>query len=699
MAHEHTNQGNEPTNGRTELKSQSELFSQSSSRQRWSQRSQKPSFGRHNNPATKRHQSSWKQRDKDSTGDRNGDRDRDQERDQKRDRDIGQERNSGRELGRERDLPRERERAHGRERQTTNERDYHRDRTNHPRDPPKERYRADDRQHARAHESAESHRSKPPWRAGSNSKEGKDFGERDVTSSDNGPRVYDFRQIERSRDRLKEDKDLRIDRFSQHKGPARSSKFNFINKASTEEDRQKRTHDKGESGPRKRPFHERSLSSHAVAREGKASLPPIPTSSGTTANSHINRDDHGFRPSTTRNSHSHNDNKNKRKRRERDSYSYEPNETKRHQGKFNRDDHPSLSERLTLPESALNAPRTPEKAPYQPITMRTSTVYERVLQVGEGTYGKVYKARNVDTNVTAALKRLRMESEREGMPITAVREIKLLQSLRHSNIVSLREMMIEEGNIYMVFEYLDHDLAGLMSHPDLKMSQSHIKFIFKQMMEGLAYLHHKAILHRDIKGSNILLDNRGQVKIADFGLARSIDMSNPDAHYTNRVITLWYRPPELLLGATKYSSAIDVWSMGCLLIEMFRRKALFPGTDEISQLASIYSIMGTPTRNSWPEAHNLPWFQILYSNELYPNVFCETVQPLGITANCFDLAEKLLSLNPRSRLSAQQALAHPYFTEEPAPQELEIGDIGEWHDYEAKKRRRKEREEQRRKRE
>ena len=330
------------------------------------------------------------------------------------------------------------------------------------------------------------------------------------------------------------------------------------------------------------------------------------------------------------------------------------------------------------------------------IIMRKSSIYERVLQVGEGTYGKVYKAKNVDTGHMAALKRLRMESERDGMPITAIREIKLLQSLRHHSIVSLREMIIEEGYIYMAFEYLDHDLAGILAHPTLTLGHGQVKYLFKQMMEGLSYLHHKNILHRDIKGSNILVDNEGNIKLADFGLARKVNLENKDAHYTNRVITLWYRPPELLLGATMYCGAIDVWGMGCLLVELFNRKAIFQGRDEIEQLSCIYDIMGTPTTEEWPSMLELPWYQMLLPSEPKPSRFMQEFSSVLVTGSAADLASKLLALNPNKRATSDEALTHAYFSEDPAPEKLDLKGIGEWHDFEAKKRRRKEREEKKR---
>ncbi|CUM67711.1 uncharacterized protein PRCAT00005416001 [Priceomyces carsonii] len=321
-------------------------------------------------------------------------------------------------------------------------------------------------------------------------------------------------------------------------------------------------------------------------------------------------------------------------------------------------------------------------------------IYERVQQVGEGTYGKVYKAKNCITEEFVALKKLRLESEREGFPITAMREIKLLQSFDHENVVGLLEMMIEHNQIYMVLDYMDHDLTGLLTHPDLKLEESHKKFIFKQLMEGLNYLHKRRVIHRDIKGSNILLDNMGRVKIADFGLARTMKIVNdhisPD--YTNRVITIWYRPPELLLGSTNYGREVDIWGVGCLLIELYSKVAAFQGFEEVGQLHKIFNIMGTPTVESWPEIEDLPWIEMLKPKINKASNFRNQYASI-MSEQSFDLAEKLLQLNPAKRLTAEEALQHAYFTDQPAPEPLLfLKDIkGEWHEFETKKRRRKER--------
>ena len=327
-------------------------------------------------------------------------------------------------------------------------------------------------------------------------------------------------------------------------------------------------------------------------------------------------------------------------------------------------------------------------------TIKPIEVYARVQQVGEGTYGKVYKAKNSITNEFVALKKLRLESEREGFPITAMREIKLLQSFNHPNIVGLLEMMVEQNQIYMIFDYMDHDLTGLLTHPDLKLEECHKKFIFKQLMEGLNYLHRKRVIHRDIKGSNILLDNIGVVKIADFGLARTMKttLNGELPDYTNRVITIWYRPPELLLGSTDYGREVDIWGVGCLLIELYSKVAAFQGFDEVGQLQKIFNVMGTPTLDSWPSMNELPWFEMLKPKVNKASIFGSEYKPI-MSDLSYDLAENLLMLDPKRRLNAEQALKHPYFWLDPKPEPLYfLKELkGEWHEFETKKRRRMER--------
>jgi cyclin-dependent kinase 12/13 len=216
---------------------------------------------------------------------------------------------------------------------------------------------------------------------------------------------------------------------------------------------------------------------------------------------------------------------------------------------------------------------------------RCVDMFEVIAQIGEGTYGQVYKAKDVDAGELVALKKVRLENEKEGFPITAVREIKILRQLNHKNIVNLREIVTDKqdavdfrkdkGSFYLVFEYMDHDLMGLLESGMVDFNEVNNACIMKQLLDGLNYCHKKNFLHRDIKCSNILMNNRGEVKLADFGLARLYNAEDRQRPYTNKVITLWYRPPELLLGEERYGPAIDVWSCGCILGELFLKKPLF----------------------------------------------------------------------------------------------------------------------------
>lgn len=318
-----------------------------------------------------------------------------------------------------------------------------------------------------------------------------------------------------------------------------------------------------------------------------------------------------------------------------------------------------------------------------------SILFEKIGQVGEGTYGKVYKARNKKTGHLMALKRIRMKTDKDGFPITAVREIKLLQKLKHEKIVELQQIVVAKGSVYMVLEYMDHDLSGILGHPNFTFDPCHAKSLVKQMLEGLAYLHYKGILHRDIKGSNLLINNKGELKIADFGLARAFEKDQAQ-DYTNRVITLWYRPPELLLGATAYGPAVDIWSVGCIMLEFFTGKAVFNGIDEVTQLDSIYKTMGTPSVQTWPTLTSLPWYELVRPVEDYDSRFKERYGPL-LSPGALELAEALLSMDPQKRPTAAEALEFAYFKSElPEPvMPANLLDVqGDWHDFESKQRKR-----------
>ncbi|KAG6223529.1 hypothetical protein E4U34_000827 [Claviceps purpurea] len=306
--------------------------------------------------------------------------------------------------------------------------------------------------------------------------------------------------------------------------------------------------------------------------------------------------------------------------------------------------------------------------------------------VGSGTYGKVFKGLNVYTKDLVALKRIRMEGERDGFPVTAVREIKLLQSLRHPNIVNLQEVMVEKNDCFMVFEYLSHDLTGLLNHPTFKLEPAQRKDLARQLFEGLDYLHVRGVLHRDIKAANILVSSTGVLKLADFGLARFYAKRH-QRDYTNRVITIWYRSPELLLGETQYTASVDVWSAACVMVEIFNRTAIFPGDGtELSQLDKIYSILGTPSRQDWPGLVDMAWFELLRPTVKRRSTLAERFGD-KLTPAAFELLSAMFQYDPAKRPTAAEVLQHAYFTtEEPLPrQAVELAEIdGDWHEFESK---------------
>ncbi|KAJ3570454.1 hypothetical protein NP233_g4392 [Leucocoprinus birnbaumii] len=307
--------------------------------------------------------------------------------------------------------------------------------------------------------------------------------------------------------------------------------------------------------------------------------------------------------------------------------------------------------------------------------------YDLTTKLGEGTFGEVHKAINKKNGAVVALKRILMHNEKEGMPVTALREIKILKALKHTCIVNILDMFVVRStekdplSVYMVFPYMDHDLAGLLENERVKLQPSHIKLYMKQLLEGTEYMHRNHILHRDMKAANLLISNSGSLKIADLGLARSFDPNatrggldprGRERKYTNCVVTRWYRPPELLLGARQYGGEVDIWGIGCVLGEMFSRRPILPGTSDLDQLEKIWQLCGTPNQHSWPNHDALPGCEGVTR---FPTQYARRVKQAyeSVGAETGDLLDKLLVCNPRERITAAQALEHDYFWTDPLP--------------------------------
>ncbi|KAH8506835.1 hypothetical protein Peur_044001 [Populus x canadensis] len=336
---------------------------------------------------------------------------------------------------------------------------------------------------------------------------------------------------------------------------------------------------------------------------------------------------------------------------------------------------------------------------------RSVDCFEKLEQIGEGTYGQVYMAREIKTGEIVALKKIRMDNEREGFPITAIREIKILKKLHHENVINLKEIVTSpgperdeqgrpdgnkyKGGIYMVFEYMDHDLTGLADRPGMRFSVPQIKCYMRQLLTGLHYCHVNQVLHRDIKGSNLLIDNEGNLKLADFGLARSFS-NDHNANLTNRVITLWYRPPELLLGTTKYGPAVDMWSVGCIFAELLHGKPIFPGKDEPEQLNKIFELCGAPDEFNWPGVSKIPWYNNLKPTRPMKRRLREVFRHFD--RNALELLEKMLTLDPSERISAKDALDAEYFWTDPLPcNPKSLPKYEASHEFQTKKKRQQQR--------
>ncbi|KAF2903441.1 hypothetical protein ILUMI_02747 [Ignelater luminosus] len=307
--------------------------------------------------------------------------------------------------------------------------------------------------------------------------------------------------------------------------------------------------------------------------------------------------------------------------------------------------------------------------------------YERLAKIGQGTFGEVYKAKErANPQKIVAMKKVLMENETEGFPITALREIKILQKLRHENVVSLMEVCHSQAlsqnkclaTFYLMFEFCEHDLAGLLSNTNVKFSFGEIKKVMQQLLNGLYYIHSNGILHRDMKTANVLITKNGVLKLADFGLARAFSALKIGTknRYTNRVVTLWYRPPELLLGERNYGPPIDIWGAGCIMAEMWTRSPILQGNTEQTQINLISQLCGSITPAVWPNVEKLEAYNKMELLQQQKRKVKDRLKPYMKDASACDLLDKLLVLNPSDRLDANSALDHDFFWSDPMPCDL-----------------------------
>ncbi|XP_015119065.1 cyclin-dependent kinase 11B isoform X2 [Diachasma alloeum] len=311
----------------------------------------------------------------------------------------------------------------------------------------------------------------------------------------------------------------------------------------------------------------------------------------------------------------------------------------------------------------------PELPPYLPAIQGCRSVeeFQCLNRIEEGTYGVVYRARDKRTEEIVALKRLKMEKEKEGFPITSLREINTLLKAQHPNIVTVREIVVGSNmdKIFIVMDYVEHDLKSLMETMKQKKQvfiPGEVKCLMQQLLRAVEHLHDNWILHRDLKTSNLLLSHRGILKVGDFGLAR--EYGSPLRQYTPVVVTLWYRAPELLLNGKEYSTPIDMWSVGCIFAELVRMEALFPGKSEIDQLNRIFKELGTPSDRVWPGYSKLPMVQKMTFGQ-YPVNNLRQRFHMFLKDQGMELLNKLLTYDPAQRMTAEDAVKHGYFTEAP----------------------------------
>ena len=290
--------------------------------------------------------------------------------------------------------------------------------------------------------------------------------------------------------------------------------------------------------------------------------------------------------------------------------------------------------------------------------------YSKEKKVGEGTYAVVYLGKQLNTGNEIAVKEIKTSEFKDGLDMSAIREVKYLQELDHPNVINLIDIFMAYDNLNLVLEFLPTDLEVVIKDKNILFTPADIKSWMLMTLRGVYHVHRNFILHRDLKPNNLLISPEGLIKVADFGLARAVP--GPREMLTSNVVTRWYRAPELLFGAKHYTYAVDVWSIGVIFAELMLRIPYLPGQDDMNQMEVTFRALGTPTDKDWPEVSSFAGYNKL---QIYPPPSRDELRKrfIAATESALTLMENMLMMNPQTRWDTIQCLESEYFKELPAP--------------------------------
>ncbi|CCK68222.1 TFIIH complex serine/threonine-protein kinase subunit KIN28 KNAG_0A05580 [Huiozyma naganishii CBS 8797] len=290
--------------------------------------------------------------------------------------------------------------------------------------------------------------------------------------------------------------------------------------------------------------------------------------------------------------------------------------------------------------------------------------YSKENKVGEGTYAVVYLGTRQSDSKKIAIKEIKTSEFKDGLDMSAIREVKYLQELEHPNVIRLMDIFMAYNNLNLVLEFLPSDLEVVIKDKSVLFTQADIKSWLLMTLRGVHHCHRNFVLHRDLKPNNLLISPEGIIKVADFGLARAVP--NPREILTSNVVTRWYRAPELLFGAKHYTYAVDVWSVGVIFAEMLLRVPYLPGKDDVDQMEVTFRALGTPTEKDWPSVSMFPSYNKL---QIYPPPSRDELRNrfIAVSSSALNLMCGMLEMNPGNRWSTVQCLESAYFKELPSP--------------------------------